>query len=153
MSRIIIFSHDSDIDGLGCVVLCKLAFFDVDYVLCPNVEKLEAVFRKHLQSNMLEIYDNIFITDLALYNPSLSMVSKSYLQNKIYIFDHHQKAIDDGVNIFPFTKIIEKDNEGKKCATQLFYQFLVQHNFLKRTAALDEFVELTRLEDTWDWKN
>ena len=26
MNKIIIFSHDSDIDSLGCVGLCKLAF-------------------------------------------------------------------------------------------------------------------------------
>lgn len=102
-----------------------MAFFNVDYVLCSNVEKLESIFREHLQSNILEMYDTIFITDLALYNPSLSMVCKSYLQNKIHIFDHHQRAVDDDVNKFSFTKIIEKDSEGKKCVTQLFYQFLV----------------------------
>lgn len=102
-----------------------MAFFNVDYVLCSNVEKLESIFREHLQSNMLEIYDIIFITNLTLYNPSLSMVRKSYLQDKIHIFNHHQRAVDDDVNKFSFTKIIEKDSEDKKCVTQLFYQFLV----------------------------
>ena len=43
--KVIIFSHESDIDGLGCVVLAKLAFCDVEVVLVPNVEVLEYTFR------------------------------------------------------------------------------------------------------------
>ena len=34
--KTLIFSHVSDIDGIGGVVLAKLAFSDVDYVLCET---------------------------------------------------------------------------------------------------------------------
>ena len=43
MSKVIIFSHESDIDGLGCIVLGKLAFNEMDYALMPNIEKLEVI--------------------------------------------------------------------------------------------------------------
>ena len=45
MEKILLFSHESDIDGLGCVVLAKLAFKNLDYVLLPDIRKLELIFR------------------------------------------------------------------------------------------------------------
>jgi len=35
--KVLIFSHKSDIDGMGSAVLSKLAFKDVEYVLCETV--------------------------------------------------------------------------------------------------------------------
>ena len=152
MNKNLIFSHESDIDGLGCIVLGKLAFKDIDYVLVPNIDKLEQVFRKYIDSNDFDKYKKIYVTDLALYNPSLTLVSNSPLKNKVLIFDHHQRAIDDKMNKFDFTTIIEEDEQGKKCGTQLFYEYLIKENYIKETIAIKEFVELTRLEDTWEWK-
>ena len=152
MNKSIIFSHESDIDGLGCIVLGKLAFQDIDYVLVPNIEKLEQTFRKYINSNAFDKYEKIYVTDLALYNPSLTMVSNSQLKKKVLVFDHHQRAIDDKMNRFSFTTIIEEDEHGKKCGTQLFYEYLIKETYLKETTAIKEFVELTRLEDTWEWK-
>mgnify|MGYP006990151888 FL=1 len=34
--KILLFTHKSDIDGMGNVVLAKLAFEEVDYVLCET---------------------------------------------------------------------------------------------------------------------
>ena len=44
--RILLFTHKSDIDGLGNVVLAKLAFEEVDYVLTETY---------NLQTEILEI--------------------------------------------------------------------------------------------------
>ncbi len=150
--KIIIFSHESDIDGLNAIILGKMAFPQIDYILSPNPESLELTFRKLMQNQTLASYDQIYITDLALQNPSLSMVANSSLKDKILILDHHQRAIDNKLNIYSFTKIIEEDAKGKRCGTELFYEYLVTHNLLSKTPALDAFVELTRLEDTWEWK-
>ncbi len=149
----IIFSHESDIDGLGSIILGKLAFSKVEYVLVPNVETLELTFRNYLESNQLDKYAHIYITDLALYNPSLTMVAESSIRKKVQIFDHHKRAIEDGMNQYNFTKIVENDEIGKRCGTDLFYQYLVENNFIQTNKAIEEFVELTRLEDTWEWKN
>ena len=152
--KVIIFSHESDIDGLGSIVLGKLAFKNIDYVLASNPEPLESIFREYLNNNKLYNYDYIFITDLALLNPSLEIVSKNnILKNKVKVFDHHEKAILSGLNKYNFTKIEEKDKNGKlRCGTEMFYEYLKDNNLIKPTKAIDTFVEFTRLEDTWDWK-
>lgn len=152
MGKVIIFSHESDIDGLGCVVLAELAFKDVNYVLAPNVEKLELLFRNYLSNGSLNDYDKIYITDLALRDPSLTMVNESVLKDNVLVFDHHKRAIDDGLNRYSFTKIIEEDKNGKRCATDLFYEYLCEKSLIIPSQAISEFVELTRLEDTWQWK-
>ncbi len=148
----IIFSHESDIDGLGCIVLGQLAFEEVDYVLVPNVEKLEQTFRKYLEAGKLDKYNKVFVTDLALYDPSLTRVAKSSLKDKVLVFDHHKRAIDDNMNRYPFTKIVEEDEKGKRCGTELFYEYLLQKNLIKASEKIEQFVELIRLEDTWEWK-
>ena len=152
MKKTIIFSHESDIDGMGSVILSKLAFSDVDIFLYHNPLNLEESFRGFIESGFLNKYENIYITDLALYEPSLSLVANSSLKDKVKIFDHHQAAIDLGLNKYPFATIIEEDETGKKCGTLLFYNYLVANNYLKRNKALDTFVEYTRLEDNWEWK-
>lgn len=148
----IIFSHESDIDGLGCIILSKLAFEEVDYLLKPNVYKLEKTFRNYIETGNLSQYDKIYVTDLALHNPSLKMVAESSLKDKVLIFDHHKSAIDENLNIYDFTKIVEEDETGKRCGTDLFYEYLMNNNLIKTNRAIDEFVGLTKLEDTWQWK-
>lgn len=152
MQKTIIFSHDADIDGLGNIVLGNIAFQNLEYHLYPSVELLEKDFRNYIESGKLEDYDNIYVTDLALYDPSLTMVEQSSLRDKVHVFDHHQRAIDSKMDRYDFTTIIEEDEKGKKCGTGLFYEHLINTGCLKSIPAVNEFVELTRLEDTWEWK-
>lgn len=152
--KVIIFSHESDIDGMGSIVLGKIAFGEIDYVLSPNVNALEAGFREMIENGNLNKYDSIYITDLTLYSPAADLVKQnSELSSKVLVFDHHRSAINEGYNNYDFTNITEVDDSGrKKCGTDLFYDFLLSKKLINRTSALDEFVELTRLEDTWEWK-
>lgn len=151
----IIFSHESDIDGMGGVVLSKIAFDDIEYELFPNVYELENKFHEYLDNGKLNDYDEIYITDLSLLRPSVDLLDEnSYLRKKVRIFDHHQRAIDDGLDKYDFSTIIEKDENGNKtCGTELFYRFLVKNGLVEANDTLDEFSELTRLEDTWSWKD
>lgn len=152
--KVIIFSHESDIDGIGSIVLGKLAFSNIDYELLPNPEPLELKFREYINNKKIYDYDKIYITDLALGNPSLEMVSKdNILKEKVQVFDHHERAIKEGLDKYDFTFIEEISSDGiKRCGTEIFYKYLIDNNYLKRTDSLDKFVEFTRLEDTWDWK-
>lgn len=152
MKKVIIFSHQSDIDGINAIILAKMAFPNLVYQLSPGFKELDAIFNNYFNNNLLNAYEQIFITDLALIEPTLTKVANSNLKDKILIFDHHQMSINTNLNRYDFTHIIEEDENGKKCATELFYQYLINNKMLKRTKALDEFVELTRLEDTWEWK-
>lgn len=152
--KIIIFSHENDIDGMGSIILGKKAFSDIDYVLASNVNVLEEKFRNMLENGQLDGYDNIYITDLSLYRPAIDLVNDNKnLSNKVLVFDHHRSAINDGYDKYSFVTLKESDETGKKrCGTDLFYEYLIDNNYIKRTQSLDDFVELTRLEDTWEWK-
>ena len=50
-------------------------------------------------------------------------------------------------------KICLETNKGLSCATSLFYEYLLENNYLKENKIISEFVELTRQHDTWEWKN
>ena len=152
MNKYLIFSHQSDIDGINCVILAKLAFLNVDYELCPNFDSLSSIFKYYLDNDLFKQYDKIYITDLALQEPLLSIVANSNLKNKLWIFDHHQASINNNLNKYDFSIIVEENENGKTCATQLFYKYLIKNSFLNENNLLKEFVELTRLEDTWEWK-
>lgn len=153
MNKIIVFSHESDIDGLGSIVLGKIAFKNIDYELFPNTEKLELKIREYIEQNKLDNYDKIYITDLALYDPSLTMIANSKLKDKVLVFDHHKASIDNKMNRYSFTKIVEEDEQGKRCGTNLFYEYLLENKLITKTLAISQFVEATTLEDTWEWKN
>ncbi|MBO5530798.1 MAG: hypothetical protein J5970_05305 [Bacilli bacterium] len=151
--KVIIFSHESDIDGIGSIILGKLAFGNIDFELLPNPKPLELKFREYINNKKIYEYDKIFITDLALENPSLEIVSKDdVLKSKVKVFDHHERAIELGLNKYDFTFIEEEQDGIKRCGTEMFYKYLVDNNCLKSNKSLDKFVEFTRLEDTWDWK-
>ena len=152
--KVILFTHGSDIDGLGCVILARLAISNLDYVLCSNPNELEMKVRELYETEKLYSYDKIYITDLALNEPVLSTIAKDeILSKKIEIFDHHKSAIDSGLNKYDFTHIHVEVDGIHTCGTELFYKYLINSNYLEPTKLLDEFVELTRLEDTWEWKN
>ena len=152
MKKVILFTHKTDIDGINALLLALLAFPNLDYELIPGFKELDTIFNNYLNNNLFSKYDQIYITDLALQDPTLTKVANSSLREKILIFDHHQMSINNNLDRYEFSHIIAEDESGKKCATQLFYQYLITNNFLKETKAMDEFVSLTRLEDTWDWK-
>jgi hypothetical protein len=154
MEKCLIFSHESDIDGLGSIILGKIAFGEIDYVLVPSVASLENKFRELLEYGELDKYDSIYVTDLTLYNPSAYLVKNNpNIAKKVLVFDHHKTAINDGYSKYDFMSIVEEDNTGKRrCGTDLFYEFLLSNNLIDKITSIDDFVELTRLEDTWEWK-
>lgn len=151
--KVLLISHENDIDGMGNVILAKLAFEELDYLLFPSVSVLESRFRELLTEGSLKPYDKIYITDLALDNPSLKMVADDpELSQKVSVFDHHIESMNKGLASYDFTHIEEVDSNGKKrCGTELFYEHLQKSGLLSRKPIIDDFVELTRLEDTWDW--
>ncbi len=151
--KVLLFSHKSDIDGLGSVILGSVAFSDFTYELFEDVNDLEIKFRNYINLNYFDKFDRVFITDLALYEPSLSMVASSELSKKVLVFDHHQAAINKGYGNYDFTTIHEVLDGKIKCGTELFYEYLVNNNLINCNKCSDYFVEYTRLEDTWEWIN
>ncbi len=97
--KILLFTHKSDIDGMGSVVLSKLAFKQVDYVLCETFN-LQKEIEKYYQNKTIYDYDKIFITDLCPEKSDLEKIKNDKkLENKCFVFDHHKSAIGGGLLI------------------------------------------------------
>ena len=90
--KVLLFTHKSDIDGMGNAVLAKLAFDDVDYVLCETFN-LQNEISKFYDDGTIYNYDMIFVTDLWLEEPMLSKIANNQqLINRFFVFDHHKSA-------------------------------------------------------------
>lgn len=152
--KILLFTHKNDIDGMGNAVLAKLAYENVDYNLCGTFDLVKIV-EEYYTSGKIYNYDKIFITDLCLDEEMIKKISNDEkLKNKFNILDHHKTYDNEKYTKYSFVKVQLKNEKGLCCGTSLFYEYLLQNNLLdKNNKAVEEFVELTRLHDTWEWKN
>ena len=88
--KVLLFTHKNDIDGMGNVVLSKLAFDDLDYELCGTFDLIGRV-KEYIESKKIYEYDKIFITDLCLDEETLFRISNDEeIKDKIQIIDHHK---------------------------------------------------------------
>lgn len=151
--KVLLFTHKSDIDGMGSAVLAKLAFKDVEYVLCETFNLQEEIL-KYYATNKIYDYDTIFVTDMWLEEPTLSRIANDpQLTNRFYVFDHHKSALDGNFDKYSFTTIRISDDKGLCSGTSLFYEYLIAQRLIdSNNKAIYEFSELTRKYDTWEWK-
>lgn len=121
----------TDLDGIGCAILAKLAFKDnVEIEYCNNPDGATEALNK-LKAYL---YDSIIVTDISFSPDKLS----HNVLDRIQIFDHHATAMhcaEYGV----------VDTSGKECGTSLFYKFINNIDNAK------VFVETVRKYDTWEW--
>ena len=150
--KILLFSHRSDVDGITPVILSKLAFDSVDYILEePSTinEKFKAIYEEGTLNN----YDFIFVTDLCINHELAGQIEQDEkLKQKILIFDHHHT--NNEMNQYSFITVIEEQLGHKECGSSLYYQYLleVHPNEMLKKPVVGEMVELVRLIDTWEWK-
>lgn len=110
--RVLLFTHKSDIDDMGNVVLAKLAFEDVNFVLCETFN-LQDEITKFYNDGTIYNYDIIFVTDLWLEEPMLTKVATDkLLANKFFVFDHHKSALEKNLNKYTFATIRISDESG-----------------------------------------
>ena len=95
-----LYSHKSDIDGMGSVILSKIAFDEeIDFTLCKNIADLSDTLEIDYASGKLYEYDTIYITDLSPRKELLEKIlNDERLKGKVYLFDHHETAYNSGYN-------------------------------------------------------
>ena len=109
--KVLLFTHKSDIDGMGPVVLSLLAYKNVDYILCETFN-LEKEIDKYFLNNKIYEYDKILITDLCPNKEYLSkLANDQILNNKILIFDHHKTALEYNEENYPFVTLKISDDK------------------------------------------
>ncbi|AGK53965.1 DHH family phosphoesterase [Bacillus sp. 1NLA3E] len=141
---------DIDLDGLGCGVIAKIAFGEkayVSYCSYRNLNQRVEHFIDNPDFNDKETY----ITDLAVNEDVEKKLEKRFNEgHHIQMIDHHVTAMH--FNEYKWGMVIPEYDTGKKtCATSLFYDYLIENNKIQGSKALEEFVDLVRQFDTWEW--
>ncbi len=150
--KVLLFTHEQDIDGMGNVILASQAFENFDYVTVKTFEVNKKVGEK-IQDGTIYDYDMVFVTDVCIKEPLLKEISENEkINKKIIVLDHHKSEIEEGNNKYDFVNIIVENDKGKTSGTSLFYEYLIHNGYLERNDTLDELVEYTRQYDTWEWK-
>ncbi|WP_042349418.1 DHH family phosphoesterase [Bacillus massiliigorillae] len=144
-----LLSHN-DLDGVGCGILAKLAFGDQVKVKYNSISALNREIEYFFEHDNQELF--LFITDLSPNEENEKKLNDYHQsQGKLQMIDHHKTALH--FNEYEWGHVLVEDDEGKlTSATSLLYTYLVNHELLKETAAISEFVELVRQYDTWEWE-
>lgn len=142
-----LFTH-TDLDGVSCEILGKIAFGeDIDVVRC-NYGDIDAKVEEFI--NSAEEYDKLFITDISV-NKEIADKLLS-ISDKVILLDHHKTAL--WLNEYPYALVqVEDESIGKMCGAYLFYEYLKKnHKEFDDTPALKLFIDYVRMYDTWEWK-
>ena len=141
---------DNDLDGLGCGVIAKIAFGEqakVSYCSYRNLNQRVERFIDNPENDREETY----ITDLAVNVEIEKKLAQRYQDGKpIKVIDHHVTAMHFNNYQWGWVKT-EYDDGRKTCATSLFYDYLRERKLIERNQALEEFIDLIRQYDTWEW--
>ncbi|MDD3821894.1 MAG: DHH family phosphoesterase [Bacilli bacterium] len=150
--RVLLFTREQDIDGMGSIIIGKQVFKSFDYITCKSFEVNKKV-SSAITSGIIYNYDFIYVTDICIQEPLLTQINNDEeLKYKLLVLDHHKSEIDAGNNKYSFVNIILANEKGKVSGTSLFYEHLKSKGLVHPNARLDELVELTRQYDTREWK-
>lgn len=140
MKRLII-SHIADPDGVTPIILSKLVFEEIDYILSENKDVNSNV------RNNLDKYDFIYVVDLNISEELADFIEENY-KEKIMIIDHHLSC--NNMNKYSF---IEVNAEGKESGTSLYYKYLLNNynNNLLNRESTKMLVEHVRTMDIYDF--
>jgi len=147
-----LFTHN-DLDGVACGILFKLAFGERVDVRYNSVSGLNFQVERYFErmNDRMKKEDLLFITDLSVNSEMAEKINEFVLAGgKAKLIDHHKTALH--FNDYTWGDVKVADQNGMlTSAASLVYEYLVNENHLQKNGSVDEFVELVRQYDTWDW--
>ncbi|MBS4202167.1 oligoribonuclease [Bacillus sp. FJAT-49732] len=144
-----LLSH-TDLDGVGCGILAKLAFGKGVKVRYNSVSGLNREVEWFFENEDRNTF--LFITDLSVNEENEKRLDAFYQAGgKVQLLDHHITSVH--FNDYEWGRVVVEDEDGKlTSATSLFYEYLVTNQLIEPSVAVEEFVELVRQYDTWEWE-
>ena len=144
-----LFTH-TDLDGIGCAILAKLAFGDNVNIEYCNYDNINESVKKFINGEINNI-DMCNITDISINDELANEIDKTFI--KFHLLDHHPTALD--LNKYNWCQVLIENEEThiKTSGTELYYHWLISNEYLQRNDTLDRFVECVRDYDTWRWSN
>ncbi|GLB60735.1 DHH family phosphoesterase [Cytobacillus sp. NCCP-133] len=145
-----LYTHN-DLDGVGCGIVAKIAFGKDVEVRYNSVMGLDHQIERLFDQEKKLKDDFLIITDLSVNEENTIRLDD--LENsggKVRLIDHHKTALH--FNEYCWGRVKVNYDDGRlTAATSLLYEYLLEHELIKPSQALDEFVELVRQYDTWEW--
>lgn len=144
-----LFTHN-DLDGVGCGIIAKLACKENVEVSYNSIGRLNQQVAAFLERATPE--DVLMVTDLSVNEENEQRISQFVADGgKAVLIDHHKSALH--LNAHPWAAVTVQQEDGKlTSATSLFYQYAVTQGWLSASRNVEEFVELVRQYDTWEWE-
>ncbi|MGA5688651.1 DHH family phosphoesterase [Cytobacillus pseudoceanisediminis] len=145
-----LYTHN-DLDGVGCSIVAKIAFGKDVEVRYNSVMGLDHQIEKLFENEKNLKDDFLIITDLSVNDENLIRLDDLEKGGgKVRLIDHHKTALH--FNDYSWGRVKVQYDDGRlTAATSLLYEYLLEHELIKSSQALDEFVELVRQYDTWEW--
>ncbi|TPG68624.1 hypothetical protein EEL31_08895 [Brevibacillus laterosporus] len=156
--KVKLFTH-TDLDGVGCAIVAKYAFQDVDVEYC-NYDEINIKIEKFTATEQYRHYDKVFITDISVNEKVANLIDFSIsrdlrAKDKYKLIDHHVTA--KWLNKFDWAEVNDleisiypPEEYMKSSGTSLFYHYIWE-NYEINISDLLRFVELVRRFDTWEW--
>ncbi|CAG7629099.1 DHH family phosphoesterase [Paenibacillus allorhizosphaerae] len=145
----LLYTHN-DLDGVGCGIVAKCAFGEKVEIRYNSVGGLNLQVERFLEKGKKKNY--LFITDLSVNEANERGIDEFVKSGgKVKLIDHHKTALHFNEYSWGIVQV-EYDNGKLASATSLFYEYLIQNGLLQPTKSLQQFVELVRLYDTWEWE-
>ena len=144
-----LFTHN-DLDGVSCGIIAKLALGEDVTVSYNSIGRLNQSVEAFLETATPD--DILLVTDLSVNEENEKRISQ-YVSDggKARLIDHHKSSLH--LNEYPWASVTVKQEDGKlTSATSLFYEYAVEQNWLSRSQHIEQYVELVRQYDTWEWE-
>ena len=166
--NIILITH-TDLDGVFCAALANLAYPDPNYrktiYYCgyDNVnEKVKDVID---ELDKLSGLTMVFITDISVNEKTAELIDSANKQKvfgenvvSFWMFDHHGNEQTLALNKYCWAKVETNmpNSEKKTSGTRMFFDALKDAELQleltdERLVKLEQYVELVRKYDTWEW--
>ena len=144
---------DTDLDGIGAVIVSKVLFPNIEQILPQDRELIDSTLEDIILSGK---YNTVLMTDCSPSSESTIKLINKFVEegNDFVLLDHHKTALD--LNKYSWSKVKVETNGVKHCGTELIYNYYKElgikpEEFGVPDNKLAEFVELVRSYDTWDW--
>lgn len=145
-----LYTHN-DLDGVGCGIVAKIAFGKDVEVRYNSVMGLDHQIERLFEQEKKLKDDFLLITDLSVNDENLIRLDDLFQSGgKGKLIDHHKTALH--FNEYNWGMVQVNYEDGRLAsATSLLYEYLLEHELIHPSQALNEFVELVRQYDTWEW--
>ena len=151
--KVKLFTH-IDLDGIGCAILGKLAFKNIDVEYC-NYNDVNTKIKQFIDNKYYNNYDFVYITDISVNKDVAELINNMCSSEKFLLIDHHSTAL--WLNNYSWCIVKEYDTslDEKVSGTYLFFQYLLREIGvifpLRQYKTIRYFIDLVRKYDTWLW--